>query len=781
MGAPHPPAPSPAAAGEGETQVDNRASLDGRAGLPEATTQHGQRPPSTVSIARPASGATPGTNPNTAPSKAPAFPPSPAAAGEGARGWGFPRRIAVVPAYNEEPTVYDVLAKLDAHPSVDEIVIVDDGSTDNTRTEIQRYIDEGHQHIQLVAFDHNRGMSAAYQEAFRAIGARVVAGDLAATDLILTVDADGQHDPDLLDRLIQITLDEDLAALVAERDLKGSGYTHYKRLGNWVMSTWATIWAGQRWYDVESGFRIFKVGPLLDALQYYKGYKYSETVEVAVILSRLGHKVRNDIKIPVPVFRSRTRLKDVAIDLAVMPAAWWRVWVGQHLPAGVSRRMANWLPLAAFLPLLLVLLLVASKSIFLGTDSVNNYIHVWYLKDQLVDHATLPVYAAPLDNGEAVTLPYGGVPWLVAALLFTLVGEYAVTLLFVAGLVALIWAAGVARREMRDPWLLFIFVINPFYIDAIFSFQFSFVWSAVFFFLFAAALDRRRWLPAAVLGWLAASTHPIMGLPPVALYLAWALWRGRAPLRTTALIGGAVGVALVPVLYLTLSTPAVGDNTARTILLSIGDVVVRRGTILLAPFVFAPLAGLVRRWWRPITGTVAAGLVVNIVFANGFLGFAQGSYTGIFRESRDIYAPLTASPQFEKGAHYRVLQPNEREDGAYYLVRHGAVLTSELFTESQFKRSFRPEQYTCFLRAKQVDFVVVEKAYFSQYRTNEADLLQSLNDEGRAQRVFTDSRGRYVVYDVRQARDQDTSVPATGRGQAQACFRSNRTETASRQ
>src|SRR5207247_2171817 len=134
-------------------------------------------------------------------------------------------------------------------------------------------------------------------------------------------DADGQHDPDLLDRLIAITVEEDLAALVAERDLKGSGYTRYKRIGNWVMSTWATLWAGQRWRDVESGFRIFKVGPLLDALQYYKGYKYSETVEVAVILSRLGYKVRNDVTIPVPVFRSRTRLYDVAVDLAVMPMA----------------------------------------------------------------------------------------------------------------------------------------------------------------------------------------------------------------------------------------------------------------------------------------------------------------------------------------------------------------------------------------------------------------------------------------------------------------------------
>ena len=54
---------------------------------------------------------------------------------------------------------------------------------------------------------------------------------------------------------------------------------------------------------------------------YYRGYKYSETVEVAVVLCRLGYRVRNDILVPVPVFRSRTRMYDVFIDLGAIPLA----------------------------------------------------------------------------------------------------------------------------------------------------------------------------------------------------------------------------------------------------------------------------------------------------------------------------------------------------------------------------------------------------------------------------------------------------------------------------
>ena len=68
-----------------------------------------------------------------------------------------------------------------------------------------------------------------------------------------------------------------------------------------------------------------RVGALADALDYYRGYKYSETVEVAVILHRLGYRVRNDVVVPVPLYRSRTRMVDAVIDLAVIPRAAWRV------------------------------------------------------------------------------------------------------------------------------------------------------------------------------------------------------------------------------------------------------------------------------------------------------------------------------------------------------------------------------------------------------------------------------------------------------------------------
>jgi peptidoglycan/xylan/chitin deacetylase (PgdA/CDA1 family) len=231
------------------------------------------------------------------------------------------RRIAIVPAYNEEPSVVAVLDEL--YRAVDELVVVDDGSTDGTRAAIQAWL-PGHDRCRLLWHDENQGMSEAYILALTALRERLDAGELSPNDLVFTVDADGQHDLAVLDELVHATIDEGLDAMLARRDLSYHG--PYKKLGNALLSGWASLWAGNRLHDVESGYRIFRLGSLAHALDFYTGYKYSETVEVAVVMSRLGYRVRNDHLVPVPVSRSRTRLRDAVIDLAVIPVAAARVW-----------------------------------------------------------------------------------------------------------------------------------------------------------------------------------------------------------------------------------------------------------------------------------------------------------------------------------------------------------------------------------------------------------------------------------------------------------------------
>ena len=228
-----------------------------------------------------------------------------------------PRLIAVVPAYNEEPTV-----DRRTRPAVRLRRRAGGGRRRFDRPDARTRPGTGcpgTSEPALLTIDVNHGMSAAYYLAFSGIAERVDAGELPGDTLICTIDADGQHDPHSLDELIRI------ATTSGRRPARCSAtcpaIPRYKRLGNTVLSKWAACWARSPLLDVESGYRVFRAGALADALQFYRGYRYSETVEVAVVLCRLGYKVRNDVVLPVPVFRSRTRLRDAVIDASMIVVA----------------------------------------------------------------------------------------------------------------------------------------------------------------------------------------------------------------------------------------------------------------------------------------------------------------------------------------------------------------------------------------------------------------------------------------------------------------------------
>ncbi len=658
---------------------------------------------------------------------------------------GSPRLIALMPAYNEEATVVAVLERLE--PLVDEIIIVDDGSTDRTR-EVIFHWSRSHPRLQLICLHRNRGMSAAYYTALQEIRRRVGIGEISPDDIILTVDADGQHEPAEIEGLVARLTEGGFDAVIARRDL--STYTRYKRLGNWLVSLWASLWAGHRYYDVESGYRAFRVGALLAALQYYRGYKYSETVEVAVILPRLGYRVSNDLMVPIPIFRSRTRLKDLLIDLAAMPLAWWRLVTSRGRPRDVPSWSTYVLPTFGVLALLYMTMNLLVNSLFLGEDSMHNYAHVWYISQQLFDHARIPLHISLLDGGRAVTFPYGLAPYLASAVLFRLLDNWSVTLMMAVAVVGTVWAAGLVRPIIRNPWFLLLFVINPFFVDAVYTFQFASMWSALFFFLFVWAFERQRYLLAALLLWLTVSTHPIVGGFAAGVYVLCLLAFDRAKVRPLALISIPVAVALAPVLWMTMLTPSVRENSLLTITLSVLDVLPRRGTIVMAPFLFTALAPYLDRLYRPALVLVAGGLVAGVLLATGPFHFHKGGYYGAVHRSTNIYAGFFQSAQFQPGATYRVLEPNEREDGMYRFIQHGAVLSNEFFSESIFRQNWVEPQYACFVAFKAIDYVVLETAYLHQFGYNEGGLLQSLVGSGRAELAYVDPGGKFNVYDVRR-------------------------------
>ena len=391
---------------------------------------------------------------------------------------------------------------------------------------------------------------------------------------------------------------------------------------------------------------------------------------------------------------------------------------------------------------------------------MQSYSHIWFLSDQIFHHANFPLRISLLDGGYAATFPYGLVPFLIGAIIFPIFGNWTVVLMMTFVMLGTIWAATLVRPAMRNPWLLLLFIMNPFYIDAIYAFQFVALWSIFFFFLFVWSFERDRRLLAGVFLWLALSTHPVVGSVGVASYCAAVLMFDRPKAGQLAILFVLVAIALVPVVWMTLLTPAAGENSLKTEILAVLTVIPRRGTIMLAPFVLGLLKPFVLRYYRVSFALFAAALGLGLVLATSPIAIGDGSYYGVTHRSSDIYADFFASPQFHPGAVYRVMEPNDREDGMYRFIQNGAVLANEFFTESIFPNDWTVGQYECFLSYKEVKYVVIEQAFVDSDHTNEKNLLDSFVTSGLAKITYADPASRFTVYDV-QASNAQTPRPAS--------------------
>ncbi len=171
-----------------------------------------------------------------------------------------------------------------------------------------------------------------------------------------------------------------------------------------------------------------------------------------------------------------------------------------------------------------------------------------------------------------------------------------------------------------------------------------------------------------------------------------------------------------------------------------------RGSVVVAPLLVSAFAPVLRPAFLP------AFVAVALLFMHR-IDNKQVNTFGLDRTSHPFYGEFLKSPQFDSSLTYRVLEPNDREDGAYQLMRHHAVVAQEFFDQSQFRRWWSsPEQYACFLGAKRIDVVLLEKDYPLKFSENESVRLSDFEQEGKASIVYRDPRGRFAAYDVRRVR-----------------------------
>jgi glycosyltransferase involved in cell wall biosynthesis len=176
---------------------------------------------------------------------------------------------AVIPCYNEEDGIRHVIEAMP--PVVDEIVVVDNNSTDRT-AEVARSLGA------RVVHETRKGYGAAYQ-----------AGLPAATkEIIVTLDGDGSYPPEEIPRLVDFLIDNDLDFISASRfPLKTGGSMNFMNMvGNKVLTAAMFLLYFRRIDDSQSGMWVFRreIYPRLQAT--HPGMAFSEELKIEAILAK---------------------------------------------------------------------------------------------------------------------------------------------------------------------------------------------------------------------------------------------------------------------------------------------------------------------------------------------------------------------------------------------------------------------------------------------------------------------------------------------------------------
>jgi hypothetical protein len=407
-------------------------------------------------------------------------------------------------------------------------------------------------------------------------------------------------------------------------------------------------------------------------------------------------------------------------------------------------RFAAWFFVVAWI---VVVAIYLTHPIVLSSDSVNNHVHVWWIARDLWHHARLPWRFPLLGHGEAYAYPYGFVNWTLAALIWPLLGNWAVTVVTVSGVVGCTVATFVAFPELRHGWWAAAVLANSALIEALLFGQQSFAWAAMLL-LFGIALwrrGRRAW--AAVVVGVAQATHPAIVAPialtVVILYLIFTRDRW-AVIRWYALSC----VMALPAVWLVFASPGYADTSRSDQIANFWGTLGPRVLVAVLPMFYAVLRRSGRWWLGPVALIIS--LCFNISFELPLNITAQWrALTTYHTDTKSLDAYLR-SPDFRPGATYRVLRGGDGKLGLYHVVRAGGQLDSEMFPESMAIRDFASvADYERLLCDRHVDRIIHDDTYDTSRHTNERAMIDKLLAQPGAVRLHVIVSGDgYQVYAV---------------------------------
>jgi glycosyltransferase involved in cell wall biosynthesis len=213
----------------------------------------------------------------------------------------------IIPAFNEAETLGQVVQRITASYPDFEIIVVNDGSTDETASVAK---ESG-----AIVYSHpyNIGNGAAIKSGIR----------IASGEILVLMDGDGQHDPDEIRALLSHFPDYDMVV-----GARGKGYhsSPIRALGNKIYNWFASYVAKFQVTDLTSGFRAIKADIARNLLYLLPNtYSYPTTITLGVLRSGRGVKyvhiragVRTKGKSKIKLFRDGVRFFMIIIKICAL-------------------------------------------------------------------------------------------------------------------------------------------------------------------------------------------------------------------------------------------------------------------------------------------------------------------------------------------------------------------------------------------------------------------------------------------------------------------------------
>lgn len=215
-------------------------------------------------------------------------------------GRGQPKTIAAVPCFNEERFIGSVVLKAKGY--VDQVIVIDDGSTDKTAMVAEQA------GATVIRHDSNVGKAAAVNTAFE------YARETGCEALVL-IDGDAQHEPEDIPRLLQPVLEGEADIVVGSRFLQIKSHVpRFRALGQRILTFLTNIGAEVKLTDSQSGFRAFSWKAIETLSFAEKGFSVES--EMQFLAKEANLRI---VEVPVSIeYRDKAKRSPIAHGMMVL-------------------------------------------------------------------------------------------------------------------------------------------------------------------------------------------------------------------------------------------------------------------------------------------------------------------------------------------------------------------------------------------------------------------------------------------------------------------------------